>query len=276
MKASLLQLRSYYGFKKDYPIGKMLFPWNRRRLKSLLKQDSLCELVRTDNAFLIPVDSLEYATNRVQCRGSIDVSMEWVIKRYAKQNTLAIDVGCNVGLLALLMADAVGDLGEVYAVEPNPSLHEYIKKLFRINALSNMTLFQAVCSREKGNLSFCINGDDHTKSKLALDGGLRVGAIPIDELVKVSNKPLSLIKIDVEGHELDVLKGAVKTLKEKRPTLVFETGMHSKHDIDEINHILDEVDYEVLGVINDWGIESKPLTASMTNKSHCNVLALPR
>ncbi len=59
--------------------------------------------------------------------------------------------------------------------------------------------------------------------------------------------------------------------------MVFEMGgLHSHEDVDAIKATLRELDHEVLGVIEDWGMEQKLLTAETTSRTHCSVLALPR
>ncbi|WP_157117794.1 FkbM family methyltransferase [Oceanicoccus sagamiensis] len=275
MPSKLDKLRAFYRFKQDYPFGKFLFPWFRQRIKSELGKSSIGELVRTGNDFLVPVSPLEPATRRVQCRGSIDTGMEWVIKRYAKRNTLAVDVGANVGLLSLLMADSVGDSGRVLAIEPNESLLDYAKYLFQLNAVDNVQVISGVCSDKQGTLQFTIDKDHHSKSMVVKGGEVLVESFTLDTLVEGVEQKVSFIKIDVEGHESQVIKGALAILKHQKPVLVFETGMHTDDDIAQINRMLDDAGYKVIGVIMDWGVDEKSLTETMTDKSHCNVLALP-
>lgn len=269
-------LRAYYRFKDHFPVGSAILPWVRKRLKAALKKNRVRELVRTESNLLIPVNSDESATRRIQVRGSIDPSMEWVIRRYARQGTVAVDIGANLGLLSLVMADQVGREGEVYAIEPNTNLHSYVKTLLHLNDIENVKLIDCACSNEKGTVRMDLDESDHTRSRISDSGEYEIRTLPLDLILAKNEKPVSFVKVDVEGHEPKVLAGAIDTLKAKKPTLVFETGFHSQSDIYVINDLLKDVQYDVVGVLTDWGIEEKPLTANMTAKTHCNVLALPQ
>lgn len=268
-------LRAYYRKKYYYPIGKTWLPWVRKQMKSFLRENSVEELVRTGRDFLVPVNSSLPETLRVQIRGDIDLGMEWVINRYAKPETTVIDVGANLGFMTLCLADKVGSRGSVISVEPNIEIHDYINQLLHLNAIDNVSLINCACSEKEGVARFAIDRKNHTMSKLDSSGDREVRLVPIDYLVSSDDVPISFIKVDVEGHEVEVFRGAKKTLLYKRPVLVFETGLHSQLEIDEINQILTECRYEVIGVIRDWGVERKSLSIDTTNKTHCNVLALP-
>lgn len=276
MKIKPEKIRAYYRFKDNYSMGSTILPWVRKRVKSTLKKNVVKELVRTRSNFLVPVSSIDLATRHVQIRGSIDLSMEWIIRRYVKQGTVAVDVGANVGFLSLCMAEQVGNIGKVYSIEPNINLHSYIKELLYLNAIKNVQIVHCACSDAEGPVRFEIDESDHSKSRIGDKGKYEIKAMPLDTILAENDNIISFIKVDVEGHEPSVLAGAITTLKTHRPTLVFETGAHSESDISKINNILEETQYDVIGVINDWGIEEKALTGRMTNKTHCNVLALPR
>ncbi|MGB5156922.1 FkbM family methyltransferase [Desulfobacterium sp. N47] len=276
MKYELDRLRAYYRFKNHFSPGSAMLPWIRKRLKNYLQKTSIKELVRTESNLLIPVDSAETATSRVQMRGSIDPGMEWIIRRYVKKNTTAVDIGANLGLLSLVMADQAGDDGAVYSIEPNINLHQYIKTLFHLNSLNNINLVSCACSDKEGSARFAIDSSDHTMSMISDSGEYEIKTLPLDIILNGNNKPVSFIKIDVEGHEPSVMIGAKNTILKHKPALVFETGFHPQNDIDGINDILRESRYDVIGVIKNWGIEKMALTANMTKKKHCNVLALPK
>jgi FkbM family methyltransferase len=257
-------------------MGPALLPWVRRRLKTTLRKNDVKELVRTESNLLIQVGSNEPATRRIQVRGSIDPIMEWTIRRYARTGTVAVDIGANLGLLSLVMADRVGPEGTVYAIEPNTKVYPYAKTLFHLNAIKNVKWLDCACSDKEETVRFHLDDSDHTKSRISAEGEYEIRTLPLDLILAKNDKPLSLIKIDVEGHELKVLGGSIKTLKVEKPALVFEVGLHSQNEIAGINDILKAVGYDVIGVLADWGVEQKPLSDIMTRKTHCNVLALSK
>ncbi len=269
-------LRAYYRTKRVFQAGAAYLPWIRRRLRRNLERQHFQELVRTESDLLVRVDSREPATFNVLVRGIINSELEWVIRRYVKPGTAAIDVGANIGLVSVLIGARIGEEGMVYAVEPNPRLHPRIRELFRLNAMHNLRLCPCACSQKPAKAKFSVDQHDHCKSKISDKGDIEIELMTIDGILKDEPRPVSFLKIDVEGHEPMVLAGARETLRHHRPTLVLETGTHTAADIDSLNVLLDEVGYDVLGVIHEWGIEERPLSTDITTRTHCDVIALPR
>ncbi len=270
------RLRAYYRTKRAFQAGAAYLPWVRKRLRKTLHDEDVSELVRTDGDLVVRVNSNEPATYNVLVRGVIDPEMDWVIHRYVKPGTAAMDVGANIGLISALIGARLGDGGKVYAVEPNQNLHGRIREAFHLNAMRNLQLCHCACSAKPGKAGFSVDPEDHTKSMISESGSEEIDLLPVDTILKDESRPLSFLKIDVEGHEAMVLAGARATLRTHKPTLVFETGTHEEEELGKIKAILDEVGYEVLGVIHEWGIDEKPLTVDITTRTHCDVIALPR
>ena len=275
MKKRYSQLRAYYRFKEKFQLGLCVIPLVRRWLKYQLNKKQICELVRTSENFLVPVDSFNKETRHIQIKGSLDKELHWVIHRYVKRGSIAIDVGANLGFMSLLMAGTVGEEGKVIAIEPNNDLNKHFYYLMHVNRINNVELLNRVCVDEYTRFPFSVNKHDHKKSKIDSKSDSYIQSVTIDGIMDNEDAPLSFLKIDVEGFEPKVLAGAIKTISKHRPTLVFETGSHSKEEIGVMNSIFNDLRYEVVGVIHNWGVEQKSLTLGMTNKTHCNVLAIP-
>ena len=233
-------------------------------------------MILLDNGFLVPMDASDPVTHLEWFHGLLAPDLEWVIRRYVKSETIAVDVGANLGFLSLLMADQVGAKGHVFVIEPNPQMRIGIEKVFWLNGMKNYTILQYGCSDQKQEAFFLIDPKDHSKSSITESPtGLKVQLMPLDLLLENVDKPISFIKIDVEGHEPEVLAGAKKTLQKHRPAVVFETGTHTEGELSRMEGLLSELSYEVVGILHEWGVENKKLSVDMTPKSHCNVLALP-
>jgi FkbM family methyltransferase len=273
----LHNLRRYYTLRRRFGIRIYWLPIWRRRLKSMAKQRLLKNIILLENGVLIPVDATDKFTHKVWLRGILAPDLEWAIHRYIKSGTIAVDVGANLGFISVLMAERVGERGEVFAIESNPDVRPKIEKIFRINGLQNYRLFPCGCSDKKEEAYFYINRRDHSMSCISQNHmGLKVQLLPLDLILEDVYKTVSFIKIDVERHEPEVLAGARRTLQKHRPTIVFETGTHTLEQVSKIGNILTEMSYDVVGVLHEWGIESKELSLKMTPRSHCNVLALPK
>lgn len=273
----LYNLRRYYALRRRFGVGICWLPIWRRRLKSMAKQSPSKNIILLENGILIPVDATDKLTHKAWLLGILAPDFEWAIHRYVKSGTIAVDVGADLGFISVLMAQKVGESGEVFVIEPNPEMRLRIEKIFWLNGLQNYRIFQCGCSDKKQEAYFFINKKDHSMSCISQsDTGLQVQLMPLDSILEDVDKPVSFIKIDVERHEPEVLAGAKKTLQKHRPTIVFETGTHTSDQLSRIGDTLMEMSYSVVGVLHEWGIESKELSLNMTKRSHCNVLALPK
>lgn len=133
------------------------------------------------------------------------------------------DIGANVGYYSLMSSVGVGKSGIVYAFEPSPRNIDFFKKHMKLNKVSNVSLHEVALSDQDGSMYF-IDDCDPVARRISSSGKIEVKTQTIDNFLKISEaKAPNLIKIDVEGAELNVLKGARETLIEHTPTLFVET-----------------------------------------------------
>lgn len=141
-----------------------------------------------------------------------------------------VDVGANAGALLNEMCRVAPD-GQHVAFEPIPELADRLRQRF-----PSVEVRTAAASREFGESSFShfptADGWSGLKYR-PLPGGddgevieLTVKLEPIDEVMD-AERPLALVKIDVEGAEQQVIEGALHTLKRHHPTVIFEHGLGS-------------------------------------------------
>ncbi len=142
----------------------------------------------------------------------------------------AIDAGANVGLITSPMAAAVGRTGSVWAVEPFPRNVERLRALKDANGLEQLEIFPVALSSTSATAELRLSatpggsGFPSFVAPWAGDQRLEVATRTLDELVEAHapDRPLRLLKIDVEGAEGDLLAGARRTLTRLRPTVICE------------------------------------------------------
>lgn len=135
------------------------------------------------------------------------------------------DVGANVGIYSLKIAQKIGGKGTVHAFEASPRIYERLKYNCELNSFAS-NLFPhhvAVCEEEK-RVTFC-EGPAHASGwgsisdygeDKRLPGKVEVRGISIDRFMKEHEiEKVDFMKIDVEGHEFDVLQGAHVALKNR-------------------------------------------------------------
>jgi FkbM family methyltransferase len=150
------------------------------------------------------------------------------------------DVGANLGYMALSVAKKRGGNVKVFAFEPNPDLARSIATAASVNNLAVRVLPLAI-SDVSGDVSFFV--PRHTihaslKSRQAGATVLNVRAATLDDLVASGFPAPTVMKIDVEGAEFELFKGACKTLRQYKPALVYECD----NNLDRFGHSREEVE----------------------------------
>lgn len=148
--------------------------------------------------------------------------------KLCKQGDVVIDIGTNIGYVLLNFAKGVGSEGYVYGFEPNPITYTKCLENIRLNKFSNINVSNVGLGdiQTEGEISI-LHADNRGTAFIAPISSSRnntkVNIITLDYFVQNHNiQRINIIKIDVEGYELNVLRGAQTTLKKFKPTLFIE------------------------------------------------------
>ena len=151
-----------------------------------------------------------------------------VMEEKIKAGNIVVDVGANIGLHTLNMARIVGNTGQVFAFEPDPSNFKILGKNVKVNNYKNIILEQKAVGDKHGRATLYQSDDPgrhrifpQTKAK----GQVQVELTSLDKYFIDSNlvDKINFIKIDVEGLEFSVLKGMENILKNnKKIKILFE------------------------------------------------------
>ena len=154
-----------------------------------------------------------------------------------RRGDTAIDVGAHKGAYTYWMARAVGPCGRVYAFEPQPQLALRLKNQMGNRRWPHVTIEAAAVSAQSGELDLYVP-DEGPSPGATLESARRgdakrthrVKVVTLDERIP-AGAPVRLIKVDVEGHELSVFRGAHRILTTARPALLFECeARHHRSD----------------------------------------------
>jgi FkbM family methyltransferase len=124
---------------------------------------------------------------------------------------VVVDVGANIGALAVSCATAVGPSGRVFAIEANPSTFRYLTENVELNGLSQVTCLNYAAGAQSGELRFTDDVKSAEQNTVDPEGPLVVPSEPLDALIP-PDVDIAVLKIDVEGFEKFVLQGASATL----------------------------------------------------------------
>lgn len=136
-----------------------------------------------------------------------------LLETWLRPGDVAIDVGANIGTMALVAARRVGPDGAVLACEPHPRVFRYLAGNLRLNAAGNVKARNVALGESAGKAQMEDGKFDDTNS---LSGGeVQVPLTTLDALVAqegLESRRIALLKVDVEGYELMVFRGARKML----------------------------------------------------------------
>ncbi|PKN32949.1 MAG: hypothetical protein CVU61_15735 [Deltaproteobacteria bacterium HGW-Deltaproteobacteria-19] len=155
-----------------------------------------------------------------------------LIRRLLKPGMTFFDIGANQGFYTMIGARQVGQSGLVVAFEPVPSVMRKLRRNIDLNGYHHVKAEQFAVSRIEGSVDMhvCREGFESLSSLrepaedvLVKQEILRVSLIPLDDYVeKVRIGRIDLVKIDVEGGELDVLAGGSRLWEHGRPVVLCE------------------------------------------------------
>jgi FkbM family methyltransferase len=148
---------------------------------------------------------------------------------FLSQGSIILDVGANIGAYTVPLAKAFPEI-EVHAFEPNPYAIAHLRRNITLNRLSNIRLYEmglgdepcvlelnAFDSKDLGSSSFISPQRAGSKSE-----PIPVQVEKLDNIYAKDTREISLIKIDVQGFEFKVLKGACELISRNRPYILLE------------------------------------------------------
>jgi len=149
------------------------------------------------------------------------------LQRLLGEGQTFFDVGANVGQHTLVGARSVGPKGIVVAFEPSPRNVELLRRHLSLNALDNVRVVAAACADREGSEPF-LTGANPALGRLeeTAAAGPAVPHVPtmtVDDFVAREGLVPAVMKIDVEGAEVRVLRGSARTLSAYQPVLLLST-----------------------------------------------------
>jgi FkbM family methyltransferase len=165
-----------------------------------------------------------------------------LLLRLIKPGSVVYDIGANVGVHTLLASRLAGNTGRVVAFEPLPRNLVFLREHARLNRLANVEIVGAAVSDDVGEHQFDAH-DSPSMGRLGW-GSLKVKVVSLDGF---GGDP-DVIKIDVEGAEAEVLRGAHDLLRRCRPALL--VALHDDRG-PECVRLLSDAGYEPFSVGED-------------------------
>jgi len=201
------------------------------------------------------------------------------IKSLLNDCSVFIDIGANIGIYTLLASTHIKKDGKVFAFEPSDWAHKRLNENLRLNGTKNVEVLKLAVSNFTGSNQFYVCEDDAYNSLIStpmkeVQKVVKIESICLEDFcVDRKIDQIDILKIDVEGADYLVLKGAEEILKsDKSPIIVcefnrnFSEGM--TYNKDEFSKFMKELSYKIF-MINDKKLIEIDLTNTEANELIC-------
>jgi FkbM family methyltransferase len=198
---------------------------------------------------------IDWACHRSYIYGVWEPEVVSALQEVVRPGCFAIDAGAHIGFFTLILSRLVGPAGRVIAFEPLPWNFSVLNYNVRINRCSNVDTVDKALLDRKCELVANLPDDQPLPvgAGFSPSGGkepITVDAVSLDDFLHDRQSRLHLIKVDVEGSELLVLRGACRTIETYHPTMIIEV-----HHFDSSPDASPAVDQ-----IRAWGYEIRWLS----------------
>lgn len=256
IKAFLIHLAHKIKFhiqpKKPFSGRGILLKWAHK----ILTEPTGPLTIKTLDGFKLRIDPVkDKGVERViYFTGTYEAGTLHVLGHLLKAGNIYLDVGSNIGLMAIFAARNVGKKGQVHAFEPEPETYTILEHNCRINSLKNIVLNNVALGAEEKEATIYANLDTNrgAASLVRQDGsaGKKISVTTLDAyLAAHSIGRIQVMKIDIEGYEMEMLKGATKLLSSKdAPVICIEYSR-------DVEHTGDATDiYDFIKGINEYRV----------------------
>jgi FkbM family methyltransferase len=237
----------------------------RRALHRFRSHDGQAQVAQLPWGLPLEVSTSDAIGFAIVAGGVFDPCVTETLHRLIDPGDLVADVGANLGYMSSLAAARVGPAGKVLAFEPHPRAYELLERNAArwrgVETAGPVELRRLALSDAAGEGTLVSGGSDEfdmAVASLSADAGATPGGdqIPV-ELARLDEvageRRLGLVKIDVEGHEADVLRGAGGLLERGAiRDIVFED--HDDYP-SQATEVVEDAGYELISLDNDlWGL----------------------
>src|SRR5262245_53848072 len=156
---------------------------------------------------------------------SLELYGEWadgeivLFSNILKPGDNVVEAGANIGTHTLPLAKLVGPTGRVWALEPQQLVYQILCANLALNEIENVEPLHAAAGTMRGETLIPRVGYGTNINFGAISTGAGTDKVPVVTIDEFGLKHCKLIKVDVEGHEIEVLKGAAQTIARLRPCL---------------------------------------------------------
>ncbi len=223
------------------------------------------------------LDITEYLQAHLYVFGDYELPTIRFLRSVLTPGSVCLDVGAQMGYLTLAMATAANRQTIVHSFEPEDQNAARFRENISLNDLSNVTLHQTAVSTVDGVMKLYLSNDRNagTHSTLYIESNvstefIEIPSVRLDSFIQQESLPtVDLVKIDVEGAEVDVIEGARFVLENHRPIVIMELSDHLQQargqTCREFKQFMATLGYAPYFINEDGTLRSCPMDAPHVN-----------
>jgi FkbM family methyltransferase len=251
LKKSKYSLFPFFIYWILYPIPRLIFG---REKASYVSQNIIKRFISGDLIIPIPVRGLRNCYTIIRDSSDFDTFREVCINDHynlsqLKPGMTVIDIGAHIGLFTLPASFKVGQRGKIIAVEPEDKNFNCLQKNLKINGIKNVIGVKTALSDFNGQEDFFISKGSGCHSLFPREGDnilkkIQIEVKTLDSLLRELNiERVDLLKIDVEGAELKILKGGRETLIKNPQMKMVIASYHFPQEASEVVKYLKKLNF---------------------------------
>jgi FkbM family methyltransferase len=254
--------------------------WVFRELRSRLQVTVRREGILPTGQRIV-VDPCDSLGREVLLHGCYEPETVALLSALLSEGMTYVDVGANIGHHALIAASRVGGTGAIHTFEPAPAMFNELRRNMSRNGCRNVTCNNCALGEQVGTAQFYLADISESAANSlgrtvhVTDRQVSVSVRTLDDYCEAAGiNRLDVLKVDVEGAELLVLRGAERTIRRFQPLIVLEFSKHTAafgYEAAELAQTLRNLQYEL------FTVGKMPLTLhTHSDELYYNVLAVPK
>ena len=174
------------------------------------------------------------------------------MSKLIKTGDTILDIGANYGLYTIRFANLVGNNGKVFAFEPTPDTAIFLQRTANENLLNNVDIIPYALSNKCGTCNFFINDNSELNSLTTNTKNSKSVSVSVQTLDNIKDKfedvCINFVKLDAEGEEANIIRGAEVFIKEHDPLFMFEFK-HGSRINNELLEVFTEKEFKLLQLV---------------------------
>lgn len=215
----------------------------RQFYKRVVKQDHTMRLP-TGESITLPISN-HFATEAYVTRADVDWGSERLLYAMLGSGGVFLDVGAHIGYYSLYILPRVS---AVYSFEPDPRVRVFLEK--NVSAKQNIEIVPCAAGATQGKARFTLElaaEVSHLSSNEEKNSNqIEVDVVTLDAFVASKNLTVEAIKIDAEGYDIDVIRGAMDVLARQKPLVLTEATPEAA-----LFELMDRVGYRVFAYVKN-------------------------